>query len=72
MLALVPSLTSGWNVGQYRQNLDREALVVDMYEWSLGQHLARGWSSAHSPAGDGIGASSRFHSTCFKGQAEAM
>lgn len=52
MLALVPSLTSGWDAGRYSQNLDREASVVELYEWSLGQRLARGWSSANSPAGD--------------------
>lgn len=52
MLALVPSLTSGWDAGQYSQNLDREASVVELYEWSLGQRLARDWSSANSPAGD--------------------
>lgn len=58
MLALVPSLTSGWDGGRYRQNLDQEASVVESYEWSLGQHLARGWSSANGHAGDGLGASS--------------
>lgn len=72
MLALVPSLTSGWDVGRYSQNLDQEASVVELYEWSLGQHLARGWSSAKSPGGDGIDASSRFHSIFFRGRTEAM
>lgn len=70
MLALVPSLTSGWDVGRYSQNLDHEASSGGIV-W-VGQYLAGGWSSVNSPAGDGIDASSRFHSAYFKGQAEAM
>lgn len=65
---LVPSLTSWpWDVGQHRQNWTEEP----PYEWSLEQHLARGWSSVNGPAGGGTDASSRCHSSCFKGQAEA-
>lgn len=27
--------------------------MLELYEWSLGQHLAQGWSSTSSPTGAG-------------------
>lgn len=58
MLALVPSLTSAWGVGQYSRNLEQEASVVELCEWSLREHLGRGWRSAKSLAGAGVDTSS--------------